>query len=116
MFSEWWKWVVSILLMTLASIIVATPIVVIMFGGITGGVSSIVTAFLMQTGTNIWLAVISSDGPFQFLDRIISCIISWFVIKIIPDRTLIKFGCGLNYIKKKGETEKNEDEPTDIDG
>jgi energy-coupling factor transport system substrate-specific component len=76
MFDNWWKRLVSVIVMALASIIFATPIVVIMFGGITGGNSSIVTAILIQTGVNIWVAVIGSDGLFQFLDRIISCLIS----------------------------------------
>ncbi|MDR1617461.1 MAG: ECF transporter S component [Treponema sp.] len=116
MFNNWWKWVVSVLIMALASIISATPIVVIMFGGITGGGTSLITAVLMQTGTNIWLAVIGSDGLFQLIDRIISCLISWFVIRIISDRTLIKFGCGFNYLKKKGETGKAGDKPADNAG
>jgi energy-coupling factor transport system substrate-specific component len=54
----------------------------------------------MGAGTNIWLAVMGSDGIFTVVDRIISFVISRLVIKVIPDRTLIKFGCGANYIKK----------------
>ncbi|MDR0689880.1 MAG: ECF transporter S component [Spirochaetaceae bacterium] len=101
MFSVWWKWLVSIILMTLASIISAAPIVVLMFGGVTGSGTSFVAAALMTTGTNIWIAVIGSDGFFTVIDRIISYFISWFVIRVIPNKTLIKFGCGGNYIKKK---------------
>jgi energy-coupling factor transport system substrate-specific component len=101
MFSVWWKWLISIVLMTLASIISAAPIVVLMFGGVTGGGTSIIAATLMATGTNIWLAVMGSDGIFTVVDRIISYFISWLVIRVTPDKTLIKFGCGGNYIKKK---------------
>jgi energy-coupling factor transport system substrate-specific component len=100
MFSTWWKWVISMILMTLASIISAAPIVVLMFGGVTGGGSSIITATLMAAGTNIWLAVIGSDGLFNMVDRIISYVIAWLVIRVIPNKTLIKFGCGENYIRK----------------
>ena len=101
MFGNWWKWVISIVLMALASIISAAPIVVLMFGGVTGGGTSIIAATLMATGTNIWVAVMSSDGVFTVVDRVISYVISWLVIRVIPDRTLIKFGCGEFYIRKK---------------
>lgn len=100
MFSNWWKWIVSMLLMSLASIISAAPIVVLMFGGVTGGGSSLITATLIASGANIWAAVIGSDGLFTVIDRIISFFISWLVIKVIPNKTLVKFGCGMNYIKK----------------
>jgi energy-coupling factor transport system substrate-specific component len=108
MFSTWWKWLISIILMSLASIISAAPIVVLMFGGVTGDGSSIVKAALMAAGTNIWLTVIGTDGLFNVIDRIISYFISWFVIKAIPHRTLIRFGCGINYIKKKADTPVSE--------
>jgi len=101
MFSNWLKWSISMILMALASIISAAPIVVYMFGGVTGGGTSIIAATLMAAGTNIWLAVIGSDGVFTVIDRIISYGISWLVIRVIPDRTLVKFGCGEFYIKKK---------------
>lgn len=100
MFGNWWKWVISMILMSLASIISAAPIVVLMFGGVTGDGASIVTATLMAAGTNIWLAFIGSDGIFMVADRIISFVITWLVIRVIPNRTLIKFGCGENYIRK----------------
>jgi energy-coupling factor transport system substrate-specific component len=100
-FSTWWKWIISIILMSLASIIVAAPIVVILFGGVTGSGSSVITATLLGAGANIWVAVIGTDGLFNLIDRIISFGISWLVIKVLSDRTLIKFGVGGNYIKKR---------------
>ena len=44
------------------------------------------------------------------LDRVISFFISWGVIKVIPDRTLVKFGCGRNFLKKKDKETKPETE------
>jgi energy-coupling factor transport system substrate-specific component len=99
MFNTWWKWIISMILMALASIISAAPIVVLMFGGITGGGTSIIAATLMGAGHNIWIAVIGSDGVFTVIDRIISYAISWLVIRVIPNKTLIKFGCGEHYIR-----------------
>lgn len=101
MFSAWWKWIISMVLMALCSIIVAAPIIVYVYGGVTGGGTSIITATMMAAGSNIWAAVAGSDGVFTVVDRVISFIITYLIIRVIPDRTLIKFGCGENYIKNK---------------
>ncbi len=103
MFSNWGKWFVSMILMSLTSIIVAAPIVVYVYGGVTGDGASLATAMLMATGTNIWVSVIGSNGLFNVVDRIISYFISFFVIRVIPERNLIKFGCGENFIKEKSK-------------
>ena len=94
MFSVWWKWLISMFVMAWVSIIVSAPIVVLVYGGVTGGGTSIITAAAMAAGANIWAAFFGTD-------RIISFLICWAVIKVIPPRTLVKFGCGSNYIKEK---------------
>lgn len=101
MFSIWWKWILSMVIMAVVSIASAAPIVVLVYGGVTGSGTSIITATAMAAGANIWAAVIGTEGVFTVLDRIISFVISWLVIRVIPDRTLVKFGCGNLYIKKK---------------
>lgn len=84
MFSTWWKWLLSMVLMAAVSIISSAPIVVLVYGGVTGGGTSIITAAAMAAGANIWAAFFGTEGVFTLLDRIISCIICWFVIKVIP--------------------------------
>lgn len=101
MFSVWWKWLISMFVMAWVSIIVSAPIVVLVYGGVTGGGTSIITAAAMAAGANIWASFFGTEGVFQVLDRIISFLICWAVIKVIPPRTLVKFGCGSNYIKEK---------------
>ncbi|GKX31786.1 ABC transporter permease [Vallitalea longa] len=100
MFNVWWKWLISMIIMGLVSIIVAAPIVVYVFGGITGGGTSIITATAMAAGANIWAAVFGTEGIFTVLDRIISYFISYAVMKVIPERILVKLSCGENFINK----------------
>lgn len=100
MFNGWWKWIISIVLISLASAIVSAPIVVLLFGGITGTGTSLIAATLMATGTNIWTAFFSSEGLMTIIDRAISYLISWLVIRVIPERTLVKFSLGENFIRK----------------
>lgn len=92
--------ILAIILMSLASLITAVPIVVLMFGGVTGGGTSLITGVLMASGRDIWTAVTSTEILFTGLDRIISLVITFLVIKVIPARTLVRFSCGENYIKQ----------------
>ncbi len=101
MFSVWWKWVISMLLMALASLIVATPIVVIVFGGVTGSGSSLIAATMMASGTKVLNAVLSTELVFTCTDRAIAFFITWLVVRVIPARTLVKYPCGENYIKSE---------------
>ena len=89
------------LIMAAVSIVSSAPIVVLVYGGVTGGGTSIITAAAMAAGANIWAAFFGTEGIFTVLDRVISFVICWLVIKVIPERTLVKFGCGSNYIKEK---------------
>ncbi len=100
MFGNWWKSLISTVIMGIISVITEAPIVVLVYGGVTGSGSSLITATAMAAGANIWAAVIGTEGIFTLLDRIISVAISILVIKVIPPRTLVKFGCGSNYIKE----------------
>lgn len=106
-FSTWWKWLISMLLITIVSVLISTPLVVIVFGGATGSGASLVTATLLAAGADIWQSVIGGDSVLTFVDRVIAYVVSWSIIKVIPDRTLVKFGCGMNYIKPKKAEEKN---------
>lgn len=100
MFGNWWKALISTVIMGAVSVITSAPIVVLVYGGVTGSGTSLITATAMAAGANIWTAVIGTEGVFTVLDRIISVAISMLVIKVIPPRTLVKFGCGSNYIKE----------------
>ena len=101
MVSVWWKWIITMLIMAAVSIVSSAPIVVLVYGGVTGSGTSIITAAAMAAGANIWAAFFGTEGIFTVLDRIISFIICRLVIQVIPPRTLVKFGCGKNYIKEK---------------
>jgi len=116
-FSTWWKWIISIILMSAISILTAAPITVLMFGGITGSGSSLITMTLVATGINIWQAFFSTEIFTTGLDRIISILLTYLVIIVIPSRTLVKYPCGENYINLKNllskKQEKQSEKPED---
>ena len=96
--------------LAIISTVVSAPIVVLVYGGVTGSGTSLITATAMAAGANIWAAFFGTEGIFTTLDRVISFFISWGVIRVIPDRTLVKFGCGQNFLKNKGKEKKPETE------
>ena len=100
-FKVWWKWILAMIIQAVVSIVVSAPIVVLVYGGVTGSGTSLITAAAMAAGVNIWAAFFGTEGIFTVLDRVISFIISWGVIKVIPDRTKVKFSLGDKYISKK---------------
>lgn len=101
MFSNFWKSCISAVIIAFVSVLISTPIVVLLYGGVTGSGTSLVTAVLLASGADIWKSVIGGDSIFTLADRAIACVIALGVIRVIPDRTLIKFSCGRNYIKEK---------------
>lgn len=101
-FTSWWKGLIGIVIMAVSSIILSAPVVVYVYGGVTGvGGTSLLTAVLIGSGKNIWAAFFSVELVWQVIDRLVSWVISTGVIKCIPDRTLVKFPLGSLYIKKK---------------
>ena len=98
--------ILSIIYMSLISLVTSIPIVVLMFGGVTGGGTSLITGVLMASGRDIWVAVTSTEILFTGLDRIISILITFGIVRVSPPRTLVRFPCGENYIK---------DAQTDVD-
>jgi len=91
MYRLWWKAAISGFIGELIQIPVSAPVVVLMFGGITTGASSAVTAFLMATGHNIWTSVISTGLFVDGADKVLSALIAFFIIKALPKRTLYRF-------------------------
>lgn len=95
------KWALAVLIVTAVSITVAAPILVFAFGGLTGNGASLVAAAFIASGHNIWSSVIGWNGVFNLVDRIVSLFVVWAVIKVIPDRQLVKFSQGSKYIKNR---------------
>lgn len=96
-----WKLVIIVLILDLVTICTASPITIFLFGGVSGnGGQSVAIAGLMASGANIIAAVIGTDFWINLLDRTLAIVIAFAIIKVIPDRTLIKYSLGSNFTKK----------------
>lgn len=85
----------------LVGTITATPITVFFFGGATGGGASMLAAGLMATGKQILESVLSVYIVTESVGKLISVFIAYFIIKAIPERSLVKYKYGEKFIKTK---------------
>lgn len=92
--------IVSAIIITLVTIIVASPIQVLVFGGISGTGSDTLTAVLLASGQQIWTAVITQKLFIESADKIASVLIAFWVVKKMSNRYLSKHNYGEQYIKE----------------
>lgn len=106
-----WKVAVMLIIMSAGTICTSAPISVFAYGGISGnGGSSVAIAGLVAAGANIWKTVLSVDGIVTVFDRIVSHILCYLIILVIPQRTLIKYSCGEQWIRKIQKTVEDDEE------
>lgn len=100
-FKDWKKGLLAIVIQSVVSTIASAPPAVYLFGGVTGSGTSLITAVLMASGQSVWTSFLSVEIVWTLIDRIISWLISLGVMRVIPDKTLIKFPLGELYLKNK---------------
>lgn len=77
--------ILTALVLALASPIVATPIAVYLFGGITGGNIDAYFAILMESGYQIFSSAFLVRIPANLADKLISCLLVFAAIRFLPD-------------------------------
>jgi energy-coupling factor transport system substrate-specific component len=86
-FRTFWGYIATWLANTLLSVIIASAISILVFGGVTGATgTSAFTAFLIASGQEIVSSVIQSQFIFTLLDRAIAYFAAWVVLSRIPKR------------------------------
>ena len=100
-FTDWKKGLLATVIQSVASTIASAPPVVYVFGGVTGSGTSLISAVMIAAGKSIWTSFLSVEIVWTVIDRIISWLISLGVMRVIPDRTLVKFPLGNLYLKNK---------------
>lgn len=99
LFDNYFGATISIVLLSLIAIATSTPVVVLLYGGVTGGGSSLFTGLAMAMGVGIWKSVLGVEGFFTILDRLISVTLCLLVMKIIPKRNLVMYRLGNRYLR-----------------
>jgi energy-coupling factor transport system substrate-specific component len=102
-FKNWWKVVVTGFVIAVVATIVGTPISIAVFGGISASGSSIITAFLLETGRSLLASVLTTNFIFEPIDKISTSLLAFAIIDGLSTRYLARFPRGENATVEKGQ-------------
>ncbi|MTI69868.1 MAG: ECF transporter S component [Firmicutes bacterium] len=88
------------LILSVVAPLVGTPIAVFIYGGVTGGGTDLIFAWLLKSGKSIFTAAFIPRIYGNFIDKIASCLLVAFLITRLPKELLNKFG-GSNEQREK---------------
>jgi energy-coupling factor transport system substrate-specific component len=70
----------------IAAAVVSAPVIIKLFGGITGSGSGFITAFLLASGKKIFESVILTGVACEPVDKTIQCLLAFWLIRTLPQR------------------------------
>jgi energy-coupling factor transport system substrate-specific component len=74
--------------------IVSAPVIVALFGGVTGSGASLVVAFLLKAGEGLYKSVLLSGLASEPLDKTLQCLLAFFLLRGLPKTVLGHFRSG----------------------
>jgi energy-coupling factor transport system substrate-specific component len=91
-FKNIWRAAIVGVAITIISIVISAPITAVLFGGLTGDPSDLITGFFLATGQNVVNSVIGQQLIIQPVDKIVSVIVAFLIGASIPLRYRPPFG------------------------
>lgn len=91
LFKTWWKAIISGVIITVALAVVAVPIRLYLFGGLTGSGADFITAYLLALGRDLFGSVIITVITSNLLDKVITALLAWGIVKGLPKRFTSRF-------------------------
>ncbi len=90
-FRSWWKLVLAGVVITVALSLVASPIKIAVYGGITPNAVGAVTTFLLAAGQDFLTSVLTVIVISNLVDKILTNIIVVLILRGLPVRYLSRF-------------------------
>lgn len=97
-FKSYFGLIVVTMVVWLVTQITAIPITIYIFGGTSGSGSSFITLYLLAVGQGLLEAVITTNIMTESVDKVISVILAYGMIKALPKRLLYQYPLGTLYI------------------
>lgn len=91
-FTTWWQAVLAGAIIAVPGTIVAVPIIVYLFGGVTGGGPDFAAAYMLAIGSTLLKSVAFSNLGVNAIDKIVTAVVAWNVTSRLPLRLTTKFG------------------------
>ncbi len=92
MFKTWPRAIVSGVLIAIPTTLVSIPIIVFMFGGVTGGGPDYAVAYLAAVGSSIIKSVAFSNLGVNTVDKALTALVAFVVISRLPMRLTTTYG------------------------
>ena len=90
---------VSGVIIGITAAIVSAPVIIVLFGGITGSGSGFVTSFLLASGKKIVESVILTGISCEPIDKTLQCLLVFWLVKSLPERFRLQI-LPLGYLKQ----------------
>jgi energy-coupling factor transport system substrate-specific component len=91
----WFKGYIRVLLSGLGlgvvAGIVSAPVIVYLFGGITGSGPSVIVGFLLSTGHTLLKSVFMSGLACEPMNKTLQCLIAYWIVKGLPPKLIQQF-------------------------
>ena len=91
LFKKWWQAIISGVIIAVALSVIAIPIRVYMFGGVTGSGADFITAYLLATGRDLFSAVLITVIGDNIIDKVVTALLAWAIVKGLPRRFTGRF-------------------------
>lgn len=91
LFKTWWQAIISGVIISLALSVVAIPIRVYMFGGVTGSGADFITAYFLAAGQSLFGSVLITVIADNLVDKIATALLAWGIVQGLPKRFIARF-------------------------
>ena len=87
LFKTWWLAIISGVIIAVFNAVVAVPIRLYMFGGITGSGADFITSYMLALGKDLFGSVVVTVFTSNLIDKVVTAVLAWSIVKALPSRT-----------------------------
>lgn len=98
-FKSWWKWLLGGLITGLLAALLSAPITAYVYGGVTGAGTDLIVGMFRATGASIMEAALGQGLITDLIDKTLSFLIVWLIIKALPTTLLSRFSRAENVLE-----------------
>ncbi|WP_419174791.1 ECF transporter S component [Desulfosediminicola sp.] len=88
LFRSLWLAIISGVIITVCNAVVAVPIRLYMFGGITGSGADFMTSYMLALGKDLFGSVVVTVFTSNLLDKVATAVLAWGIVQALPERTI----------------------------
>lgn len=88
LFKTWWQAIIAGVIIAVFNAVVAVPIRLYMFGGITGSGADFITSYMLALGKDMFGSVVVTVFTSNLIDKVVTAVLAWGIVKSLPVRTL----------------------------